>query len=299
MLPMRLPAMTTLRAFEATARLGGYSAAARELNVTPAAVAQQVRKLEAEVGAALVRRKGRGLVLTEAGRQLAYPLRDAFAMMARGLDDLKLQTGSRGVRVSTTDYFGNAVVLPHIGDFWRQNPGVQVSFSPEGNTQPIDLDRYDLVVRGDAPGKQWDGYREVPLVDSVLTLSAAPALISGRDVDFCALPWIRDQSIGGDIFDRVVRKVGCNPEEIEIVDPGSAKFELEAALMGFGLSVGPELIIRKHLADGSLVKLKSLPDMRGTYYAIVRQGPLPEAVDAFLAWLVALCAPLDPDHGAT
>ena len=51
-----LPSLSALRAFEATARLGGFSAAARALNVTHAAVAQQVRALESELGVALVQR---------------------------------------------------------------------------------------------------------------------------------------------------------------------------------------------------------------------------------------------------
>ena len=67
----RLPPLSTLRAFEATARLQSYSAAAHALNVTPAAIAQQVRKLETEIDAPLVRREGRGIVLTDAGLELA------------------------------------------------------------------------------------------------------------------------------------------------------------------------------------------------------------------------------------
>lgn len=59
-----LPPLSTLRAFEAAARLGGFSAAGRELNVTHAAVAQQVRALEGRLGVALMRREGRGLALT-------------------------------------------------------------------------------------------------------------------------------------------------------------------------------------------------------------------------------------------
>ena len=108
----RLPALTTLRAFEATARLNGYSPAARSLNVTPAAVAQQVRKLEADTGAILVRRQGRGLVLTEAGQHLAFSLREAFSVIAKGFDDLALRQARGSVRVSTTDFFGSAVILP-------------------------------------------------------------------------------------------------------------------------------------------------------------------------------------------
>ena len=58
---LHLPPLSALRAFEAAARLGGFSAAARALNVTHAAVAQQVRALEEHLGAPLIHREGRGM----------------------------------------------------------------------------------------------------------------------------------------------------------------------------------------------------------------------------------------------
>src|SRR3954469_11104929 len=64
----RLPPLNALRAFEAAARRGGFAKAAGELAVTPAAVSQQVRLLEAALGGGLVRRLPRGLELTPAGR---------------------------------------------------------------------------------------------------------------------------------------------------------------------------------------------------------------------------------------
>ncbi len=66
--PTRLPSLNALRAFEAVARRLSYARAADELFVTKAAVAQQVRQLEVEIGATLVERAGRGLKLTEAGQ---------------------------------------------------------------------------------------------------------------------------------------------------------------------------------------------------------------------------------------
>ena len=51
----RGPHLNAMRSFEAAARLGGFSAAAEELCVTPGAVSQQVRALEAELGVSLVR----------------------------------------------------------------------------------------------------------------------------------------------------------------------------------------------------------------------------------------------------
>ena len=70
----QMPPLAALRAFEATARLKSFSAAARELNVTHAAVAQQVRALEAFLETTLVTRDGRALALTAEGADLALAL---------------------------------------------------------------------------------------------------------------------------------------------------------------------------------------------------------------------------------
>ena len=64
----RLPPLNALRAFEAAARHGSFARAADELAVTPAAVSQQIRLLEADLGVSLFNRLPRGLILTEAGR---------------------------------------------------------------------------------------------------------------------------------------------------------------------------------------------------------------------------------------
>ena len=62
---MRLPPLNAVRAFDAVARLGSVRAAADELAVTPAAVSQQLRVLEAHLGLALTERRGRGIALTD------------------------------------------------------------------------------------------------------------------------------------------------------------------------------------------------------------------------------------------
>lgn len=294
----RLPALTTLRAFEATARLGGYSAAARALNVTPAAIAQQVRKLEADIGAALVRREGRGLALTEAGERFAVPLRDAFALIAKGYDDVRLQEATRGVRVSMTDYFGDAVILPRLGSFWKRHPAVPVSFSPDGNARPVDLDAFDVVVRGAPRGHVWEGCAQVTLLESPMAVCGAPSLIGSGPPDLGALPWLQDRSLGQPVFRRIVEGAGADPETIRIVDPGSARFELEAGLMGYGLIAGPEITVRKHLAEGSLVRVDRGVGMTAVYYALTRTAALAPPARLFLDWLVEICMPLSAKgHG--
>lgn len=295
----RLPSLTTLRAFEATARLQGYSAASRALNVTPAAVAQQVRKLEADLGLALVRREGRGLVLTRAGEQLSRPLHEAFSLIAGGIRDLKRMEASRGVRVSTTDYFAGAVILPRLREFWNAHPGQQISLSPDGNTAPVDPDRFDIAVRGGAPGQKWDGLQEIWLLETDMIICAAPALVGTGRIDVACVPWILDRGIGGNVFREAVRRAGCDPDTIEIVDPGDSRLELDTVLMGYGLYFTPELTVRDRLADGTLAKVDIELGMPGVYYALCPRGPIPGQTQKFLDWLVEICAPLSVEPPPT
>lgn len=290
-----LPALSTLRAFEATARMKGYSAAARTLNVTPAAIAQQVRKLEVEVGAALVQREGRGLVLTAAGKHLGKSLREAFALISSGVADVQRMQESQGVRVSTTHYFVNSVILPNLSDFWSQNPKTQVSFVPDGNQSPIDLDNFDLAIRGFRQGANWEGYDAQLLLESPAIICAAPSLLSGGKSVLHTLPWVAEHGFKETEFHEFVWRAGFDPESMRIVDPGDARYEMEAALMGLGLMLAPEVIVRKHLNDGTLVWVDTPLDETIVYQAICRKGTKAKPVRALLEWLKALCAPLSYD----
>lgn len=291
----QIPALATLRAFEATARMQGYSAAARTLNVTPAAIAQQVRKLEVEVGTALVQREGRGLVLTEAGRHLGLSLREAFALISSGVAEAQRMQEDLGVRVSTTHYFVNSVILPNLGDFWSQNPKTQVSFVPDGNQSPIDLDNFDIAIRGFLKGATWEGYDAQSLLESPVIICAAPSLLSGRKSDLHRLPWVAEHGFKEAELHGFVRRAGFDTAVMRIVDPGDARYEMEAALMGFGLMLTTEVIVRKHLNDGTLVWVDTPLDETVVYQAICRKGTMAKPVRALLDWLTVLCEPLSYD----
>lgn len=288
----RIPALSTLRAFEATARMQGYSAAARSLNVTPAAIAQQVRKLEAEVGASLVQREGRGLVLTDTGRQLAQSLREAFALIARGIDDVRRQQDLRGIRVSTTHYFVESVILPNLRSFWEQHPKVQASFVPDGNQSPLDFQNFDVAIRGTQEAPFWEGYEVRHLLSTPVIVCGAPSLLKGAGSDLASLPWLAEHGFQEKELREIAQRAGFDHDKITIVDHGDAKFEIDAAIMGYGLCFSTEIVVRKHLKDGSLVWVDTPPIGDASYYAIFRKGSLAPSVQAFLQWLAQLCSTL-------
>ena len=287
-----LPPLTTLRAFEATARLNGYSAAARALNVTPAAVAQQVRKLEADIGTSLVRREGRGLALTDAGLQLSSHLREAFAIIASGYEDVRRRETTRGVRVSTTQFFADAVVLPSLGKFWTEHPGVQVTFSPGFGPESINLDDFDICIRGGPLDSKWPGYENRRLLKSQLFVWASPALLEPGYQRLEDLPWVYERTMA-DIYTSLLERAGVDPEAVKFVDPGSAKYEIEAAVRGFGVTISPEVLVREHVKSGALVKVDTPLKAYGAYTAILRHGRQSEPVQNFLDWLTKICAELE------
>ena len=102
----QLPHVTWLRSFEVAARHSSFSAAADELNLTPAAVSQQIRLLEDHLGVQLFIRLARGVSLTDAGQAYALPLRKSFQDMqdaTRGLFGVKRKSRLR-IRASISNF---------------------------------------------------------------------------------------------------------------------------------------------------------------------------------------------------
>lgn len=102
----RLPPLNALRCFEVAARHESFTKAARELFVTPAAVGQQVRQLEAILGHALFRRENRRLVPTAIGLALLPGIRDGFAQLAHAVG--LAQAGCDDRRLAVTATAGDA-----------------------------------------------------------------------------------------------------------------------------------------------------------------------------------------------
>ena len=122
----RLPPLNALRAFEAVARRLSFARAAEELHVTKAAVAQQVRLLEQEIGAPLVERSGRGLALTEAGAAGAPGLAEGFSALARAARAMRETKGRRFLVINASASFAATWLVGRIGRFKALHPEIDV-----------------------------------------------------------------------------------------------------------------------------------------------------------------------------
>lgn len=128
--------LTTLRYFRAIAKAGHMTRAAATLGVTQPALSAVVKKLEAEVGASLLHRTGKGVTPTEAGRVfLAHAeeaLRRAEAAVTSVRELVGLQAGS--IRVGGGATATTYLLPPAIGVFRRQHPGVRFYVREHGSS---------------------------------------------------------------------------------------------------------------------------------------------------------------------
>ena len=151
----RLPSLNALRAFEAVARRLSFARAAEELFVTKAAVAQQVRLLEDEIGAPLVERSGRGLRLTESGAAGAAALADGFAMLARAARAMREARGRGFLVINSSASFAATWLVGRIGKFKARHPEIDVLVDANPIEDALDRGAVDALIRwgaGDFPG---------------------------------------------------------------------------------------------------------------------------------------------------
>ena len=280
-----LPSLSALRAFDATARHGGFAGAGRALNVTHAAVTQQVRALEAEIGVQLVRRSGRTVSLTPAGERLAQVLGEAFGGMSAGIENLRRSEERRILRVTTTTFVAEQTIMPRLPEFWALHPEVEVALVPTPSVVDLIEEGFDLAVRvhaADAPPPP--GTEVHPLCHTPILAVCAPELLKDGPFDPQDLPWITSDH--GWPWDREnLSKAGFDTSRLKRVQLGSPHLEMSAARQGLGISLATEIICRPDLEAGRLVALPILGLPSVDYVVILPRGPRRPAVDHFASWL--------------
>lgn len=173
----KVPPLNALKAFESAARHGSYVAAARDLGVTPAAVSQQVRRLEDHMGRRLFTRFNNRVVLTDAGQSIFAGIAQAFADLAALTDRAAAAPSRKRLVVSVLPSLCDCWFLPRFAGFHAIHPEVQLDLRIEDD--PVDFATGDLDVRLCYGAALYAELRVIPLfTDEVLPL-CAPALLKG------------------------------------------------------------------------------------------------------------------------
>ncbi len=276
----RLPSLTALRMFEATARHASFTKAAAELNVTQAAVSHQLRALEDQLGIRLFQRSTRRLSLTAAGERLLPAVSDAFETLGRAVADIG--RGERLLSITTTPSFGARWLAPRLGRFTAANPEIEISVRHSTTVLDLQREQLDFAIRWGRAN--WPGVKTELIGPSAITLVASPAyarrlgLKRPSDVAKAGLlhedtreDWTEWLMVAG--LDPALARRGI------IFDDENAL--IQAALDGQGLALMARSLAEGDLAAGRLVSPFDLTLAEGYgYYLVYRADALARAKNA-------------------
>ena len=145
---MQRPSVTlsTLRGFEAAARLASFALAANELHLSHSAVSHQIKLLEAELGQPLFRRVGRSVVLTDAGKDFARSVREILQRIEDGVARLAPYQKPGGVIVYTTMAFAKGFILPRMAQLRLALPDVDLWLDTSERKVDLQTDEIDILI---------------------------------------------------------------------------------------------------------------------------------------------------------
>jgi DNA-binding transcriptional LysR family regulator len=139
-----------LDAFITSADEGSFSAAARRLGLTPAAVSKSVAQLEARLGVRLFQRSTRKLALTTDGERLHGQVRLPWSEISDALTDLRQGAGKPAgtLKVALAHTVGREYVVPLLGEFVRRYPDVVPDLHFDNRQIDIVAEGFDVAIGG-------------------------------------------------------------------------------------------------------------------------------------------------------
>lgn len=281
--------LNALRAFESSARHLSFTRAAQELNVTQAAVSQQVRTLEDRLGCALFRRLPRGLAITDEGRALLPVLSDAFTRMETVLKQFEGGHFHAALTVGVVGTFAIGWLMPRLREFRATHPFVALRLLTHNNLVDLAAEGLDFAIRF-GEGK-WPGLDTARLLDAPLTVLCAPALAQRlrNPADLERETLLR--SYRADEWPTWLAAAGLQPWTVHGPVFDSSRLMVEAARQEAGVALAPPAMFQRELGAGQLVQPFDTVVHTGAYWLCwLKSRPLSPAMQAFHTWITTAAA---------
>ncbi len=157
-----LPSINSLVVFEAAGRLSSFTAAARELQMTQAAVSYAITRLEDHLGAALFLREHRRVRLSEAGERFHADVSIGLSHIQRSAQDLRAVATGGHVTLSCSTAFAAFWMVPRMARFREALPQIDLRIQTADRDLDLVGEGIPLAIRGGNPG-DWPQYHAEPL----------------------------------------------------------------------------------------------------------------------------------------
>ncbi|CAN5462502.1 LysR family transcriptional regulator AmpR [soil metagenome] len=277
--------LNALRAFESSARHLSFTLAAAELNVTQAAVSQQVRGLEARLGTPLFRRLPRGLALSDEGLALLPVLVDAFGRIEAVVQQFDNGQFFEVLTVGVVGTFAVGWLLPRLRSFQQACPFIDLRLMTNNNVVDLAGEGLDFAIRfGDG---QWPGVQAEHLFDAPLNVLCAPQLAARIQSPADLAHHVLLRSYRPDDWPAWFAAAGtpCPAVRGPVFD--SSRVMVEAAMQGAGAALAPGSMFSREIEEGRLVRpLPQQVTTGGYWLTSLKSRPCTSAMNAFRSWLL-------------
>lgn len=295
----KLPPLKALHAFEAVARHGSVTAAARELSVTPSAISQQIRLLESWAGVPFLARSGSRIALTERGGAYLARLTEAFDILEEATDRALGRRGATRLRVSVLPSFAGRWLIPRLQSFADAHPDIDVEIDSSSGIVDFDRDDVEVGIRYGLGGYP-DAACELVLPDAVAPVLHPRFLEDAGDgagvrqpADLARVRLLHET--GALTGDKVSWRDWLAMAGVSLEQDGrgllfsDTHLTIEAALAGEGAMLGRRVLVADLLAQGRLVAPFEpwLRDRPSYWLVHPRLRPPRPAAKAFMRWIKA------------
>lgn len=276
-----------LHAFFLVAETGSFARAADRLESSKSLVSRRVARLEETLSAQLLKRTGRGALLTEAGQTYYDEARAAVKQLECAAESLSSPDSELAgqIRLSAPVVFGTHGLSPALIEFSRLYPNVDLHV--DYRDEPFDLARYDIVLQdGETPGvsAQWLCQSRQVVVASRAYLDHHPAIRTPEDLSQHKILHNEDTAIW-----RYSDKTGSYSVPVRpSMRANNAALLMQAAYAGLGIARLPFYIAKAHVQANDIELLLDHYDWGlSSVYSILPSGHSPtrrvQALMAFLA----------------
>jgi LysR family transcriptional regulator, glycine cleavage system transcriptional activator len=285
---IRLPPFFALRALEAAARHRSYSRAAQELAVTHGAVSQQIRRLEAELGARLFERRGNAMIPTPDAQRLAVEVANAMGLLKNAMAEFHAAAVADPLVISLDTQFANRWLAPRLQQMLADPAGANLEIRVEERRADFVTDGVDLAVRYGAG--RWDGVDATHLFSETLVPVCSPEFLARHKLaapaDLLDVPLLHH---GHRPWGLWFRAVGLEaPRQQRMVFEDSLML-IEAAAQGIGAALARSALVEQDLRSGRLVRLfdKGVASELGFWVVWRADSRKLRRIDALRDWLLS------------
>ena len=281
--------LNALRYFFWAAKLESFKLAADKLNVSEAAVSQQIRKLESTLGVQFFARKHQKIELTGKGKSLFPYIQTAFSNIHQGIQTVMDDPVPNRLTLTTMPSFAAHWLISHLSSFNQQHPELSINMDTSVERHDFENSNYDLAIRfgqGNYPGMKSELLMRDPVV-----MICHPKLITGPNItrkDILGLPVIRGT------FEGIESALRGFMDYYKFTDKQLSKtllfkdgsLGLEAARSGQGISLQRMSLVIDLIRSGELVYADDFAYRKYSFYAVAPENNFKlKKVKSFLTWL--------------